>query len=134
MFKMSEKTMKISWNILGWILDALAAVALIFCIWCTKTIILIDKRVQRQEILYIQFEKNQAKTEVNQAKTDMILTDLVKWQAATKANRFTKDDGAKIWQEIAGIHKQIARQEVPQWLKDDLTKIENELIKLRGSN
>ena len=120
---MSDEKLKLSWNILGWALDAIAGVALIAGIWCTKTIINIDGRLQQTEIILQRVESSQRE----QVKA---LTELTRWQAATQASRFTNDDGQQLWKEIAEIHKQMAKQEVPDWLKKDLARIEKELERL----
>jgi hypothetical protein len=49
------------------------------------------------------------------------------WQARTEANRFTNEDGLKVWREIAAIREQIAglpREVPPKWFVERVDRIE----------
>jgi Na+/H+ antiporter NhaB len=49
------------------------------------------------------------------------------WQARTESNRFTSEDGLKVWREIAAIREQIAglpREVPPKWFVERVDRIE----------
>lgn len=124
---------KLSWKVLGYLLDALLVILIALATWTGKQLFAVESRLVTLDNTQAAAAQAFQTLQSNQKEITKELAQLKEWRAETGANRFTAHDGREVWKEIANIRETIARMaliEPPTWLIDRINMLEQRLQNL----